>query len=78
LKRLHDLSPSDTTVMEQLPKRYTELPTYRGIGSTVEDQILRGKDPGSRAELARKVPACGIEKLDDRARQQTPGVASCA
>jgi len=65
LKRLHDLSPSDTSVMEQLSELYTELADYRGMVQLFEDQILRGKDPGSRAELARKVARLWEEKLDD-------------
>jgi hypothetical protein len=65
LKRLHDLSPSDTSVMEQLSELYTELADYRGMVQLFEDQILRGKDPSSRAELARKVARLWEEKLDD-------------
>ncbi len=65
LKRLHDLSPSDTGVMEQLSALYTELADYRGMVQLFEDQILRGKDPGSRAELARKVARLWEEMLDD-------------
>jgi hypothetical protein len=65
LKRLHDLSPSDTTVMEQLSELYTELADYRGMVQLFEDQILRGKDPSSRAELARKVARLWEERLDD-------------
>jgi hypothetical protein len=65
LKRLHDLSPSDTSVMEQLSELYTELADYRGMVQLFEDQILRGKDPTSRAELARKVARLWEEKLDD-------------
>ncbi|HWA74885.1 MAG TPA: hypothetical protein VG937_21225 [Polyangiaceae bacterium] len=65
LKRLHDLSPSDTQVMEQLSGLYTELKDYRGMVQLYEDQILRGKDPASRAELARKVARLWEEELDD-------------
>ena len=65
LKRLHDLSPSDTDVMEQLSALYTELQDWRGMVQLYEDQILRGKDAGSRAELARKVARLWEEKLDD-------------
>jgi hypothetical protein len=65
LKRLHDLSPSDTSVMEQLSELYTELADYRGMVQLFEDQILRGKDPTSRAELARKVARLWEERLDD-------------
>lgn len=65
LKRLHDLSPSDVPVMEQLSQLYTELADYRGMVQLFEDQILRGKDPGSRAELARKVARLWEERFDD-------------
>ena len=65
LKRLHDLSPSDTQVMEQLSGLYVELRDYRGMVQLYEDQILRGKDPTSRAELARKVARLWETELDD-------------
>jgi hypothetical protein len=65
LKRLHDLSPSDTAVTEQLLALYTELGDYRGMVALYEDMILRGKDPASRAELARKVARLWEEKLED-------------
>ncbi|HEY8943015.1 MAG TPA: hypothetical protein VIM73_02085, partial [Polyangiaceae bacterium] len=65
LKRLHDLSPSDTAVMEQLSGLYTELEDYRGMVQLYEDQILRGKDPATRAELARKVARLWEDELDD-------------
>src|SRR5258708_20946730 len=51
--------------MEQLSELYTELADYRGMVQLFEDQILRGKDPASRAELARKVARLWEEKLDD-------------
>jgi hypothetical protein len=65
LKRLHDLSPSDTAVMDQLSQLYIELEDYRGMVQLYEDQILRGKDPAARAELARKVARLWEEKLVD-------------
>jgi hypothetical protein len=65
LKRLHDLSPSDTAVMDQLSQLYIELEDYRGMVQLYEDQILRGKDPAARAELARKVARLWEEKLAD-------------
>jgi tetratricopeptide (TPR) repeat protein len=65
LKKLHDLSPSDTAVMDQLSELYTDLEDYRGMVQLYEDQILRGKDPNARAELARKVARLWEEKLDD-------------
>jgi hypothetical protein len=65
LKRLHDLSPSDTQVMEQLSALYVELRDFRGMVQLYEDQILRGKDPAGRAELARKVARLWETELDD-------------
>lgn len=65
LKRLHDLSPSDTAVTDQLLALYTELEDFKGMVQLYEDMILRGKDPASRAELARKVARLWEEKLVD-------------
>ena len=65
LKRLHDLSPSDNEVMEQLLELYTALEDFKGMVALYEDQILRGKDTAVRAELARKVAALWEEKLGD-------------
>src|SRR6185503_15990344 len=42
-----------------------ELKDFRGMVQLYEDQILRGKDPSARAELARKVARLWEEKLDD-------------
>ena len=65
LKKLHDLSPSDATVMEELSALLTELGDYRGMVQLYEDQILRGKDMSARAELARKVARMWEEQLQD-------------
>jgi tetratricopeptide (TPR) repeat protein len=65
LKKLHDLLPSDAKVMEELSELYTELGDYRGMVQLYEDQILRGKDPAARAELARKVARLWEEELED-------------
>ena len=65
LRRLHDLSPGDGEVVDQLLALFTELGDFRGMVQLYEDQILRGKDPGVRAELARKVARLWEEKLDD-------------
>jgi tetratricopeptide (TPR) repeat protein len=65
LRRLHDLSPGDTEVVDQLLALFTELGDFRGMVQLYEDQILRGKDPAARAELARKVARLWEEKLDD-------------
>ncbi len=65
LKKLHDLAPTDVTVMEQLGELLTELGDHRGMVQVLEDQILRGKDPAVRAELARKVAVLWEERLGD-------------
>jgi hypothetical protein len=65
LRRLHDLSPGDAEVVDQLLALFTELGDFRGMVQLYEDQILRGKDPAARAELARKVARLWEEKLDD-------------
>jgi tetratricopeptide (TPR) repeat protein len=65
LKKLHDLSPNDQAVMEELSALLTELGDYRGMVQLYEDQILRGKDMTARAELARKVARMWEEQLAD-------------
>jgi tetratricopeptide (TPR) repeat protein len=65
LKKLHDLSPNDQMVMEELSALLTELGDYRGMVQLYEDQILRGKDMTARAELARKVARMWEEQLAD-------------
>ena len=65
LKRLHDLSPADPAVIQVLTQLYTELGDHRGMVQLFEDQILRGKDPAVRAELARKVARIWEEQLAD-------------
>ena len=65
LKKLHDLSPTDQAVMEELSSLLTELGDYRGMVQLYEDQILRGKDMNARADLARKVARMWEEQLTD-------------
>jgi hypothetical protein len=65
LKKLHDLSPNDQAVMDELSALLTELGDYRGMVQLYEDQILRGKDMSARAELARKVARMWEEQLTD-------------
>ena len=65
LKKLHDLSPADVPIMEELSNLLTELGDFRGMVQVLEDQILRGKDPQARAELARKVARLWEEQLKD-------------
>jgi hypothetical protein len=65
LKKLHDLSPSDQDVMNELSALLLELGDHRGMIQLYEDQILRGRDPSQRAELARKVARLWEEELQD-------------
>ncbi|MBL0193540.1 MAG: hypothetical protein IPQ09_04810 [Myxococcales bacterium] len=65
MKRLHDLSPSDQEVLDDLAALLMELGDYRGLVQLYEDQILRGKDMNVRAELARKVARMWEEQLAD-------------
>lgn len=64
-KKLHDLSPSDHDVMHELSNLLTELGDHRGMIQLYEDQILRGRDPSARAELARKVARLWEEEIGD-------------
>jgi cellulose synthase operon protein C len=65
LKKLHDLSPGDQAVIQQLTVLYEEIGDYKGMVQLLEDQILRGKDPTLRADLARKVARLWEGKLGD-------------
>ena len=64
-KKLHDLSPTDTQITDELYTLLTELRDYRSMVQLLEDQILRGKDPALRAELARKAARLWEERLAD-------------
>ncbi|NUO52403.1 MAG: hypothetical protein HOV80_26445, partial [Polyangiaceae bacterium] len=65
LKKLHDLSPSDAEVMNELSSLLEQLGDHKGRIQLFEDQILRGRDPAQRAELARKVARLWEEELGD-------------
>lgn len=65
LKKLHDLSPNDQAVLDELAALFIELGDFRGLVQLYEDQILRGKDMNARAELARKVARMWEEQLQD-------------
>jgi tetratricopeptide (TPR) repeat protein len=65
LKKLHDLSPTDQPVMDELAGLLMELNDYKSLVHLYEDQILRGKDMTARAELARKVARIWEEQLAD-------------
>jgi len=65
LKRLHDLSPSDQDLTRELSALLTDLGDHRGMIELYEDQILRGREPHVRAELARKVARIWEEEIGD-------------
>jgi tetratricopeptide (TPR) repeat protein len=65
LKRLHELAPGDESILRQLEALYGELGDYRGLVQLYENQILRGRDPNARAELARRVALIWRDKLKD-------------
>jgi cellulose synthase operon protein C len=65
LKRLHDLSPGDHGVFMDLAKSYLEQGQFRPLVAVYEDQILRGRDPIYKAELAELVAKLWEEKLHD-------------
>lgn len=65
LKRLHELAPGDEAILRQLEALYAELGDYRGLVQLYENQILRGRDPNARAELARRVALIWRDKLKD-------------
>ncbi|HEY3592240.1 MAG TPA: hypothetical protein VGL13_00140, partial [Polyangiaceae bacterium] len=65
LKKLHDLSPADVAVMDELSQLLTELGDFQGMVHVLEDQILRSKDPQTRSELARRIARLWEEQLKD-------------
>ncbi|MGH7326733.1 MAG: hypothetical protein ACREJX_00145, partial [Polyangiaceae bacterium] len=65
LKKLHDLSPTDQAVLDDLAGLLRELGDYRSMVQLYEDQILRGKDMSARAELARRVARMWEEQIQD-------------
>jgi tetratricopeptide (TPR) repeat protein len=65
LKKLHELTPGDQAVNDELVALLTELGDYRAMVTLFEDLILRGKDIHARAELARKVAGMWERELAD-------------
>ena len=65
LKRIHDVAPADQGVIQQLGDLYEEIGDFKGMVQLLEDQILRGKDPTVRTDLARKVARLWEERLGD-------------
>ena len=84
LRKLHDLSPHDQGVLDDLYLLLRDLGDFRGMVQLYEDQILRGKDIATRSDLARKVARMWEEQLGDareaadawrRVLRMTPGDA---
>jgi tetratricopeptide (TPR) repeat protein len=65
LKKLHDLSPTDESVMSELSALLIEQGDHRAMIQLYEDQILRSKDQAVRAELGRKVAQTWEGELAD-------------
>lgn len=65
LRKLHELSPADQNVTEELTTLLTELADHKGMVQLYEDLILRGKDVALRVELARKVARMWEDLLSD-------------
>ncbi|MEZ4314038.1 MAG: hypothetical protein R3F14_38945 [Polyangiaceae bacterium] len=57
--------PTDQDVMNDLSGLLLTLGDHRGMIQLYEDQILRGRDPAQRAELARKVARLWEEEIGD-------------
>ncbi len=65
LRKLHELSPGDQSVTEELTTLLTQLGDQKGMVQLYEDLILRGKDVVVRTELARKVARMWEDELAD-------------
>lgn len=65
LKKLHELAPADAQVTDRYRSILTEANDYKGLIQLNEDQILRSKDQGARADLARNIARIWEEKLGD-------------
>lgn len=65
LKKLHDLSPNDQAVIDELAALLMGLSDYKTLAQLYEDQILRGKDLNARADLARRIARIWEEQLKD-------------
>lgn len=65
LRRIYDLSPSESGVAARLQALYEELGDVQGLVQLYEDQILRSKDSAVRAELATKVARLWQDEIGD-------------
>jgi len=65
LKKLHELAPADQAITDRYRALLTDANDYRGMIQLSEDQILRSKDQGVRAELARNIARLWEERIGD-------------
>ncbi|MFI5302126.1 MAG: hypothetical protein ACHREM_28885 [Polyangiales bacterium] len=65
LKKLHELAPADAAITQRLDALLIEANDYRGRIQLHEDQILRSKEQGARAELARQIARLWEERLGE-------------
>jgi tetratricopeptide (TPR) repeat protein len=65
LKKLHELAPADQGITDRYRAVLEEANDYRGIIQLAEDQILRSKDQGVRADLARSIARLWEERIGD-------------
>jgi len=65
LKKLHELAPADQQITDRYRVVLEEANDYRGMIQLYEDQILRSKDQGVRADLARQIARLWEERLGD-------------
>ncbi len=64
-KKLHELSPTDQGVADELSMLLGDLGDFPAMVQLYEDSILRGKDMAVRIELARKVASIWQDQLID-------------
>jgi tetratricopeptide (TPR) repeat protein len=65
LRKLYELAPADHQVAADLAALYTDLGDHHALVSLYEDQIIRTKDPATRADLARRVAHMWETELAD-------------
>jgi tetratricopeptide (TPR) repeat protein len=65
LKELHELSPTDRAVTDELLALLTSLADHRGVVQVHEGVMLRAKDGKERAGLAREVARMWEEQIRD-------------
>lgn len=65
LKKLHELAPADQQITDRYRVVLEASNDYRGMIQLYEDQILRSKDQGVRADLARNIARLWEERIGD-------------